>query len=29
VFNHPVIEAWKINGNKIVLNIKSLDKLKS
>jgi sialate O-acetylesterase len=29
VFNHPVIEAWKIDGNKIVMNIKSLDKLKT
>lgn len=28
LFNYPIIDNWKIDGNKIILNIKSLDKLK-
>lgn len=28
-FNHPSIESWSVSGSKIVLNIKSTDKLKT
>ncbi|MEA4839577.1 MAG: sialate O-acetylesterase [Bacteroidales bacterium] len=29
IFNHPIIESWKINKKEIVLNIKSLEELKT